>query len=807
MVHGLLRSAAWCALVLALAHPVWQRESTAVQRVLVVDRSASMIDTPLAALGDLVRSAPKRDRAVWLEVGATASGASEVPGAVDRLQLGASASTSDLDQALARASASIPAGAAASVWIVSDGLATSGFPTRSLSELWARGIPVSWLRAGRVAGDVRPVALEPTGSANSVRAGVPAQLEALVEGLGQVVTCVLRDRSSEADGGGVRELARVEHVRVDGPTRVPFLWESPRAGFPTLELAVEIESGQDARPGNEVLMRTLAVQDPLRVAYLGERMQGGAERLGELLGAGFAVNEPSDSAELVASDVVVIDDRPAQAVPAALQESLVQAVTQEGLGLVMAGGESAFGPGGYHNQPIEDLLPVEMVQKEEKRDPSTSLVLIIDTSGSMGGNRVQLAKQVSRLAIRRLLPHDKVGIVEFYGAKRWAVPLQPASNSIEIERALNRLDAGGGTVILPAIEEAYYGLQNVRTRYKHVLILTDGGVESGAFEPLLRRMADDGINVSTVLIGPDAHSEFLVNLANWGQGRFYSVPDRFNLPEILLKQPASAKLPSYRPGTVAVQVHGGRGWWGEVDASGVPGLAGYVETRLRPGAERVIDTALEHHPILASWRYGLGRVSALMTEPTGPGTEPWQHWPGYGALMARVMLRTADDGAERFAFGVSRDGDQAIVVAEARRSEAGQPSAKRVGSEPADLVFAQVSPNRWEARFTWSQASDALLEAGAQGSLRSPQRLVLPASSGEAQERQVPEAVAARLGDWIGQAGGRVLEDLPTSLAEMPFSAADRSPGSLRLGPWLALLALVLYLLDLLYRRMPRTSS
>ena len=84
------------------------------------------------------------------------------------------------------------------------------------------------------------------------------------------------------------------------------------------------------------------------------------------------------------------------------------------------------------------VLPVEAVQKEEKRDPSCALVVIIDTSGSMGGGRVQLAKEVARLSMRRLLPHDKVGIVEFYGAKRWAAPLQPASNAIELERALNR---------------------------------------------------------------------------------------------------------------------------------------------------------------------------------------------------------------------------------------------------------------------------------------------------------------------------------------------------------------------------------
>ena len=140
---------------------------------------------------------------------------------------------------------------------------------------------------------------------------------------------------------------------------------------------------------------------------------------------------------------------------------------------------------------------------------------------------LNLAKEIARLAIKRLKPHDKAGIVEFHGAKRWAAPMQPASNNIALQRALNRLSAGGGTVMLPAIEEAYYGLLNVRTRTKHVLVLTDGMVsanhsEQGAFESLLRRMADDGIQVSTVLVGPRSGSTFLVQLASWGRGQFYT---------------------------------------------------------------------------------------------------------------------------------------------------------------------------------------------------------------------------------------------------------------------------------------------
>ena len=50
----------------------------------------------------------------------------------------------------------------------------------------------------------------------------------------------------------------------------------------------------------------------------------------------------------------------------------------------------------------------------------------------------------------------------------------PADVVVRVQAcALNRLDAGGGTVIMPAIEEAYYGLQNIQTRFKHVLVLTD----------------------------------------------------------------------------------------------------------------------------------------------------------------------------------------------------------------------------------------------------------------------------------------------------------------------------------------------
>ncbi|MEO1996122.1 MAG: VWA domain-containing protein, partial [Planctomycetaceae bacterium] len=461
---------------------------------------------------------------------------------------------------------------------------------------------------------------------DELRVGTTARLEATIvaQGGGPSGTIALRSAGRELASaiytGGKREVALLS-------------FEPEAAGFVDAELLLITDNG---RANSLPLPVVLPICAPQQVLYLGDLQQNGAAELAHVLGSGFEIKQvsPAESADfgsaVAACDLVVLDDRPASSIPPAAEQRLVDAVVNEGLGLVMCGGRGAFGSGGWHNRPLESILPVEFIQKEEKRDPSTTLVIVIDTSGSMSGVRVQLAKEVSRLAMRRLLPHDKVGIVEFYGAKRWAAPIQPASNAIELQRALNRMDAGGGTVIMPALVEAFYALQNVDTRYKHVLVLTDGGVESGDFQSLMRRMSNEGINVSTVLSGGGYHSEFLVNIANWGKGRFYNVPNRFNLPEILLKQPSTAKLPAYRPGVHQVRARGGPGWWGAVDLTRIPDLAGYVETKARVGSEVLLETVDHRHPVLASWRFGLGRGTSWCTEPVGSGTRPCRPWPRLG---------------------------------------------------------------------------------------------------------------------------------------------------------------------------------
>ena len=657
---------------------------------------------------------------------------------------------SRLSKALADAARAVPDGAPGSVTIVSDGYAADPGWENAVHQLKERGLPVHVVPRTLPERALRPVALNPEGV---WRVGHTARLrvELAGDGAGPVVL-------SGPDG----VLARSD----DGL----FEFEPAAPGY--LRLRVQV--------GGYVRERTFAVQDGLRMLYRGTRIEGGAGALLDLVGPGFERVDRIDDA-----DLVVLDDLPAASFAPAEQAELVRAVSERGLGLFVAGGKASFGPGGYHRSPIERSLPVEFEQKREKRDPSTTLVVIIDTSGSMTGARMQLAKEVARLAIRRLLPHDKVGIVEFYGAKRWAAPIQPASNAIEIQRALNRMTAGGGTIIMPAIEEAYYGLQNVRTRYKHVLIITDGGVEAGAFEPLLRKMARKGMNVSTVLAGGGAHSSFLVSLSRWGKGRFYSVPNRFNLPEVILKLPSTTRLPAYRTGTHEIRVRGGPGWLGPVDE--VPPLSGYVQLRSRRRAETLLETAAGEHPILASWRFGLGRVTTFASEPAGPGTASWREWKGYGPMMARILARTARDHAEPYRYRLERRGG--LLHLTARRLRPAPPPAARIDTTP--IAFRQRSLDRFTATLPWPADREARVRAGRT-------RLVSDAFGDIAPETMVADGIDL---EWIAkQTGGRLL-----GRGDEPVAGGGTAPVALiRLRPALLLLALLVLLAELVYRRWPR---
>ena len=823
-VHGAIRSLVLVLAVLALMQPVLIRSAVEQHHAIVLDQSASLQrgdrEAAVDVAGDLLARLDASQSATVVQIGGSERAALDADilwlRATDSSTLDERASTigvgtSPLGDALELAVQSIPSGLSGSVMLISDGRSTDRHWGRALGQILDRDIPVHTVQM-RPHGDPFLASLRMT----RARPGESVRVRVDVIGSGSGFEVVLRSNDGTLGSAGPFDC--------DFRCPVEIEFEAEQPGFLDVVAELHTRSGTDADLANNRIGGVVAVQDPLRVLYAGDRQRGAPDQLGSLLGTGFdlTASPPDDLAagfDFAEYDVVMLDDAPAAAFGEAIQRELALAVNDEGVGLLASGGGAAFADGGYHGTPVADILPVEITGEEEKIDPSVGLAIVIDTSGSMAGSRIELAKQIARVAVRRLQPHDRIGIVEFYGAKHWAVPMQPASNKIEIDRAIGRMKAIGGTVLYPAIQEAYYGLKNVNTRYKHILLITDAGVEDSNYERMVRRISSDSINVSTILVGQGGHNLIMSDIANWGQGRFYSVGDQFSLVELILKQPSTRKPPRYKRGTFKVTALGGQGWWGGADPL-VPELLGYAEVEPRAGAETLLEESAGKDPILASWHYGLGRVTALMTEPVGEGTGRWRDWPDYGSFLGRLLARTAADNPP-FRLSLKRRRHRLELTA-ARTNHDVQllPRAKMVDAQGAPLTspsieFKQNAPGLFEAEIILppGQAARVEVTTSLTPDNRRVQRIALPPASDVSNETQVDPRTALDLerlaqrtaGVHLASVGGTppsgpIGEWLAGNQGELSFVVT-------RLWPLLLLLALGAYLGELLYRRWPRGDS
>jgi hypothetical protein len=780
IAHVALRGGVFACLILALMQPSLIRRSGGADRVILLDQRAALGEPGRAA----ARSAYAALIAHWGGGRQMLVQLGEAPFAAGRVDERVRVPGTSLSTALSRAAAVLPPGVGGAITVVSDGRSPDRHWDRTVAALMARGVRIDAVKLA----SPQTVAFIADVTAAPARAGERADVTVAVVGDGRAHSVTL------SEGG--RPIAISAPFRDAGPTTITMHVAVPSAGFRSFRAAL---SGSAAAPVDAVA----AVQDPLRVLYLGGLQAGGAARLQQLVGGGFTIVPGSGivggAGNIARYPLVLLDDRPAAQFAEGAQRALAAAVADGGTGLLASGGEAAFGAGGYATGPLASILPVRPRQQERREEPTVALAVVIDSSGSMGGMPLDLAKQVARQTVRKLKAIDHVGVVEFYGARQWAVAMQPATQLPEVERAIGRMQAQGGTTLYPALEEAYYGLKDVPARYRHMLIISDGGVEEDRYQQLLRHIADDRITVSTVQVGGDPEGE--KSMAEWarlGRGRFYQVPDEFGLVAIDFRQPQMKPDPDYRAGRYPVFPARAPTWWRGVTAP--PPLTGYARVTARAEADTLLDTS-GGDPVLASWQYGAGRVTALATQPVGAGTAGWRGWTGYGRWLARVLGLTARQRPDLTVTAERRFDRLHLTVRSFATAAAGVPALRMLAPDGATAVATVQPIGRAPGLFT----SD----------------IAYPADR--------PALIEARFGDAVARAADRASSDVspPDAMSPgftLPLAALARATGgravasakagplplppggglaAIDLWPWLALAGLALYLAEIGWRRRP----
>ena len=160
----------------------------------------------------------------------------------------------------------------------------------------------------------------------------------------------------------------------------------------------------------------------------------------------------------------------------------------------------------------------------------TNVYLVVDTSGSMRGEKLANAQQALRVFLDQIKGDmERVGMVEFSSQVNNIIPLDELSqNRADLTAAVDELEAGGNTALLDAINAAYVRLQqlNDSERINAIVAMTDGkennsSIGLGELTQRMREGNETGVPIVLFCIayGDDADYRTLESLAKATNGQ------------------------------------------------------------------------------------------------------------------------------------------------------------------------------------------------------------------------------------------------------------------------------------------------
>jgi uncharacterized membrane protein len=264
-------------------------------------------------------------------------------------------------------------------------------PQLAARRLAAENIPLFTFTFGKAGGSDRSdLAIEDLVTNETVFAEAPVEVRGQLTAQGYANERVKVQLLWEKDGQmEVVDAAQVDTGSEGGSVPVALKHTPRTAGEFKVTLRVEPREGELVTTNNEVGTFVTVRAGGINVLYLaGTKRVGGAPGPEQrFVRAALAqspdivvdrrlINYDPPGVDLVEAirdakpDVIILDDVDTQGLDAANWKALADRV-REGAGLMMIGGFHSFGPGGYRETPLADVLPVDIgpAQRQEFGEP------------------------------------------------------------------------------------------------------------------------------------------------------------------------------------------------------------------------------------------------------------------------------------------------------------------------------------------------------------------------------------------------------------------------------------------------------
>lgn len=204
---------------------------------------------------------------------------------------------------------------------------------------------------------------------------------------------------------------------------------------------------------------------------------------------------------------------------------------------------------------------VDVPSNIKKIQAPAAVSVVIDTSGSMAGPKMEHARSAAKSLIDKLPDGDIVSVITFDDAAQERVPptmLDGASRQ-RIRSTISELAPNGSTNMFDGLRQGEARAMSAPNTHaiRRVVLISDGIANIGPSTPellgeLAARGAERGVQVTAVGVGLDYDENTLNALAIRSSGRLHHMAETHELPAILEKEMALLKATAVTNAVVEV---------------------------------------------------------------------------------------------------------------------------------------------------------------------------------------------------------------------------------------------------------------
>ena len=489
---------------------------------------------------------------------------------------------------------------------------------------------------------------------------------------------------------------------------------------------------------------------------------------------------------------IILDDQPAPVLDNSM--NILRDFVTEGNGLLVLGGDHAYEKGNYKGSIFESILPVT-VGSAEPAGEKINIAITIDISKSTAeaygrGSAEDVEKALALSAIDNINDQSSVGLVAF-NTKPYVVSeiTQLGPKRDELVKKVKSLIDLGDTYIPSGLQKAIDMLESAQGG-KNILLISDG--KSGGFgfsASLVKQANDKGIKVYVIGVG-DLRAEkeeeiakfslygekYLRMMADQGGGIYFrgnEAPQRINI--IFGDPKKNTENRKEFPVVILDKYH-----FITSDLDTSPKVHGYNQA-LPKSTGKLLATLDSGEPMLAVWRYGLGRIAALMGDD-GSAYSSNMYFGEDSLLMTRIINWVIGDP--------ERNVERFVKVEDAHVGEHTFATVKQPAAPQSEgLSFYRTDENIYQASFVPESAGVFKL-LGATYAVNYPREF-----EAVGMNPALPEIAEAT--------GGQVFtSEQVKEIAEAVVRQSKQPVDEKQYYRWVPLLAaLILFLLDIFIRK------